>query len=46
LRGFSETVPIAELVAGDNKIEVMMSAPQTNPQEYVGNLELSIQAAP
>lgn len=43
LRGFSTDVPLSELVSGDNTLDVMMSSGQTDPEEYVGNLELTVQ---
>jgi len=43
LRSFSTDQPVAELVSGENTLEVMMSSGQTNAEEYVGNLEVSVQ---
>jgi hypothetical protein len=45
-RTFSNQVPLAELTNGDNTIEVMMSAPQKNKEEYIANVELTVQAEP
>jgi hypothetical protein len=42
-RAFSNDVPVSELVAGDNTIEFMMSSPQTDKEEYVGNVEITVQ---
>jgi hypothetical protein len=44
-RAFSNPVPVSELVAGDNTIEFMMSAPQTDKEEVIGNVELTVQAS-
>jgi len=42
-RAFSHEVPLAELVPGDNTISFMMSAPQTEKEELIGNVELTVQ---
>ena len=42
-RAFSHAVPLPELVAGDNTISFMMSAPQTEKEEMIGNVELTVQ---
>ena len=46
LRSFSIDQPLAELVAGDNTLEFMSSSGQTDKEEYVGNIELSVSANP
>jgi hypothetical protein len=42
-RAFSHDVPVSELVSGDNTIAFMMAAPQTEKEEMVGNVELTVQ---
>jgi len=42
-RAFSHDVPLAELVSGDNTISFMMSVPQAEKEEMIGNVELTVQ---
>lgn len=42
-RAFSNDVPVSELVSGENTIEFMMNAPQTEKEELIGNVELTVQ---
>jgi hypothetical protein len=41
-RAFSNDIPVSELVAGDNTLEFMMTAPQTDNEEMLGNVELTL----
>ena len=42
-RAFSHDIPVPELVNGDNTVEFMMSPTQTDKEEYVANVELTVQ---
>ncbi|MEI9941331.1 MAG: hypothetical protein WDO69_29280 [Pseudomonadota bacterium] len=42
LRGFSTDVALGDLVSGDNTLDVMMTTTQTDKEEYIGNMELSV----
>jgi len=42
-RAFSNDIPVSELVAGENTLEFMMTAPQTDKEEMIGNVELTVQ---
>ena len=43
LRTFSFDVPLAELVSGDNTAEFKVGSPALEQEQYVGNVDLSIQ---
>jgi len=42
LRSFSLDQPVSELVSGDNTLEVKSAAGQTDKEEYIGNMDLSV----
>jgi len=42
LRAFTNAIPLEELVQGDNVLEFMTSVKNDDPEQYVGNVELTV----